>query len=149
MNPYFLKLRHERETGFSLTELLVVVFIMGVVAAITVPSFLLQRKNAIDSQVKSDISDATNIIEGWIIRHPSQRVPSGTIEASPTGGLAIIDTSLTNNGLKGFKIHTGTTLVVEGNITPLGTFKITATNDRGNRSAGTGMVFDSAKGGYQ
>ena len=46
----------EKEKGFTLIELLVVMIIIGILAAIAIPVFLNQRKKAVDTAGKADIS---------------------------------------------------------------------------------------------
>lgn len=57
------KAMDEKEQGFTLVELLVVVIIIGILAAIAIPVFLNQRRSAVDAGVKSDIRTIANELE--------------------------------------------------------------------------------------
>jgi type IV pilus assembly protein PilA len=52
-----------RDDGFSLVELLVVVIIIGILAAIAVPVLLNQRQSAFRTSLRSDLRNAAGAVE--------------------------------------------------------------------------------------
>jgi type IV pilus assembly protein PilA len=54
--------------GFTLVEILVVIVVIGLLAAIAIPQFMIYRSKAIDAQMKSDLRNASIAIEAYFAK---------------------------------------------------------------------------------
>ena len=73
----------EKEQGFTLVELLVVVIIIGILAAIAIPAFLRQRENAWGAQVQSDMKNAITAAESHAVENNgSYELLDGEVETN-------------------------------------------------------------------
>lgn len=73
LSTKFLSMRKEEaENGFTLIELMIVVVIIGILAAVAIPIFANQQKTAIDAATLSDLKSANVAIVTWKTKNPQQ-----------------------------------------------------------------------------
>ena len=113
------KSAEEKDQGFTLIELLVVIIIIGILAAIAIPLFLNQRKKAVDTSARADVSTLGKEVATWYVDHTTAPIiayvaPTGTAKGYYTmdNDGAGAGTAVTKIGNASNNISLGTTTFV-------------------------------------
>jgi prepilin-type N-terminal cleavage/methylation domain-containing protein len=128
-----LRERMGSESGFTLVELLVVMLILGILAAIAIPSFFNQRDKARDADAKASAKTAQTAIETYATEN------NGSYANADVGDLTRIEETLT---------PLGTDLAV---VAADDTYTVTVTSETDNtfsvERTGTGAFLLNCTGG--
>jgi prepilin-type N-terminal cleavage/methylation domain-containing protein len=63
------KLTKKNEKGFTLIELMIVIAIIGILAAIAIPNFIAYRRRSYNSAANADVKNAYTAAQAYFIDH--------------------------------------------------------------------------------
>lgn len=148
------------ETGFTLVELIIVILIIGILAAIAIPIFMNQQKAAFAAGIQSDVHNTTTQVASWLTKNPSSNdissaprvVTKGTImKISGTwDNYTVIGNNTDNSVCYKFESSTGkTTSCVPTSPPPSNSVTAPSASDKTAIAAAVATQFAKAVSDYQ
>lgn len=139
--------------GFTLTELLIVVAIIGILAMIAIPAYIGQQKNAARTEAYTNLQNLRLLEEQFFAENGAYTTAMGTVGGSTPAirdaNVTAIQTNALPNRLPGFRPGDGANFSyrIEQDINLAGAaqipcFRATATGVDGTRVAGDSFMID-------
>ena len=107
--------RRREEAGFTLVELLVVMLILGILAAIAIPAFFSQRDKGYDSDAKANARTVQTALETYAVDHGGKYTGADMTALTQIEG-TITNMSAVNIGTPGADNYDITSTSDSGNV---------------------------------
>jgi len=92
-------------SGFTLVELLIVVVVIGILAAIAIPKFQSTKGKAYLASVKSDLKNLSTAEESFFYEHRTYSADLDSLNATSSHGVILIVTNATASGWSATAYH--------------------------------------------
>jgi prepilin-type N-terminal cleavage/methylation domain-containing protein len=101
----FLMSRAPHRSGFTLVELLIVVVVIGILAAMAIPRFQSTKGKAYLASVKSDLKNLSTAEESFFYEHRTYSTDVDSLKAVSSHGVVLTVISATASGWSATAYH--------------------------------------------